>query len=251
MIEWALHYAKSGWPVFPLAPGGKEPVIPRRLGGHGCLDATLDLDCIDSWWRDYPAANVGIATGRRSGLLVIDVDPRKTERWLESLHELTLPPTFTVKTWSGGWHLYLTFSGDARITIGTELLPGIDWRGNGGYVVAAGSVVQDVTYQIAKNLPIAQAPAALLSRIVTAKHSRVIERDETGEMVIRKDTRNTKLASICGALRRRGVGYNALVEALRAVNADHCSPPLDDQEVRRIAASIGRYSPGDSPRESA
>lgn len=252
MIELALHYANSGWPVFPLAPGGKEPAIPKRRGGSGCLDATLDLNRIEQWWREYPQANVGIATGRRSGLLVIDVDPRKCPSWLESLHALALPQTLTVRTWSGGWHLYFNkFSADPRITIGTELLPGIDWRGNGGYVVGAGSIVNGVTYTIAKNLPIAQAPAALLERILAArKHARPVK-DATGHMVIRERTRNATLFALASLLRRFGLEYNAALESLRAANTDHCVPPLDDQELRQIAASAMRYAPVDSPKQSA
>ncbi|EQD41166.1 protein containing DNA primase/polymerase, bifunctional, partial [mine drainage metagenome] len=76
MIELARHYVSRGWPVFPLAAGGKVPAIPRERGGHGCLDATLDMNRVEHWWSEYPDANVGISTGRRSGLLVIDVDPR-------------------------------------------------------------------------------------------------------------------------------------------------------------------------------
>ncbi|HUN74385.1 MAG TPA: bifunctional DNA primase/polymerase [Steroidobacteraceae bacterium] len=251
MIELALHYAKSGWPVFPLAAGGKEPAIPKERGGHGCHDATLDLNRIEQWWHEYPSANVGIATGRRSGLLVIDVDPRKCARWLESLHALALPPTFTVKTWSGGWHLYFKFSGDPRITIGTNLLPAIDWRATGGYVVGAGSTVEGVTYEIAKNLPIAVAPTALLERI--AKHRKCARpmKDKSGHMVIPDGARNETLFALACLLRRFGIEYNAIYQSLRATNEDHCNPPTDDEELRQIAASAMRYAPENSPKESA
>lgn len=245
MIDLALHYARAGWPVFPLAAGSKVPVIAKDRGGHGCHDATLNLNRVADWWREYPDANVGIATGRRSGLLVIDVDPRKTTAWLESLHALALPATFTVKTASGGWHLYLK-SDDPRITLGANLLPGIDWRGNGGYVVAAGSVVDGALYEIAKNLPFAEAPAALLDRILATRATRRIERDDTGRMVIPESRRNDTLMRIGCALRRWGLGYNALLESLRAVNADHCQPAIDDAEVRQIAASVARYAPKES-----
>ena len=242
MIDTALHYARSGWPVFPLAAGGKVPAIAKERGGRGCHDATLNLNRVADWWRDYPHANVGIATGRRSGLLVIDVDPRKTDKWLESLHALALPATFTVKTASGGWHLYFK-SNDQRITIGANLLPGIDWRANGGYIVAAGSTVNGALYEIAKNLPIAEAPAALLARIVATRARRQIERDVAGHMVIPEKRRNDTLMRIGCALRRWGVDYHAILESLRAVNTDHCEPAIEDAEVRRIAASASRYAP--------
>ena len=246
MIDIALHYAKLNWPVFPLTAGGKEPL----KGSHGFLDATLDVNRIEAWWAATPQANIGIATGRRSGVLVIDVDPRKCEKWLESLHELALPQTFTVRTWSGGWHLYFALSTDSKITIGANLLPGVDWRGNGGYVVAPGSVVNGALYTIAKNLPITAAPAHLLQRIETQRGRRRIERDSTGHAVIADGQRNDTLLRIGCAIRRWGVDYNAILEALRAINADHCGPPLEDDEVRQIAASAARYA-ANAPGEHA
>ncbi len=242
MLELAHHYARNGWPVFPL--NGKVPAIPKDRGGHGCIDATLNATLIEAWWTDYPEANVGIATGRRSGLLVIDVDPRKTSDWLASVNTLKLPQTFTVRTASGGFHLYFELPIDSKISIGADLLPGIDWRGNGGYVVGAGSVVNGVTYEIVRKCAIAAAPASLLERIqMRGKGSRVAAVDESGHMVIPDGKRNEHLARIGGALRRFGVEYNAIYEALRAVNADHCSPALDDCALRTIAASMMNYAP--------
>jgi Bifunctional DNA primase/polymerase, N-terminal/Primase C terminal 1 (PriCT-1) len=255
VIELALHYARQGWPVFPLLPGGKTPAISKERGGHGCLDATIDSAQIERWWTEIPDANIGIATGVRSCLLVIDIDPRKCETWLVSLRELALPPTFTVRTWSGGWHLYFAFDGQryCGVTIGTDLLPGIDWRGTGGYVVGAGSVIEGATYTIAKQLPIARAPAALIERIQAARKQRIIERDAAGQMVIPATTRNDRLFRIGCAVRRFGVDFNAILETLRAVNADHCSPALADEELRTIAASAARYEPSNTggPRGAA
>ena len=81
LLDWALEHARRGWPVFPLLPRAKQPFpaksacthLPHR---HGFKDATLDADTIRAWWTDHPDANVGIVTGRASGLLVVDIDPR-------------------------------------------------------------------------------------------------------------------------------------------------------------------------------
>lgn len=245
MIELALHYAKHGWPVFRLAPGTKSPLAASR----GFKDATFDTSIIEQWWTEVPDANIGIATGARAGLLVIDVDPRKTDSWRASLQELALPPTFTVRTASGGFHLYFAFAGK-DITIGANLLPGIDWRCNGGYVVAVGSVVYGgATYLIARNLPIVRAPEALLQRLrARRKLSRPVS-DETGHMVIPDGARNETLFAMACLQRRFGIEYNAIYESLRATNADHCEPPLPDEELRQIAASAMRYQ--HTPRESA
>lgn len=250
MLDFALHYAARGWPIFPLAPNSKVPAIPRERGGRGCLDATLDLAQIEGWWREYPDANIGVATGRRSGLLVVDVDPRKTTAWLDSLHSLELPATFTVKTCSGGWHLYFRFSGDERVTIGTDLLPGIDWRGNGGYVVAPGSVVDGAQYEIAKNLPIVRAPESLLERTLAKRNRPRPAPDANGHMTIAAGQRNATLFALACLLRRFGLEYNAILESLRATNGDHCDPPMEDHELRQIAASAMRYAPRTERRDT-
>lgn len=251
MIDLALHYAKSGWPVFPLVPGGKNPLIPRKDGGHGCHDATTSAAIVEQWWTQWPDANVGVATGKRSGLLVIDVDPRKSDTWLSSLNELKLPQTFTVRTWSRGFHVYLEYPRDCGVTIGANLLPAIDWRGEGGYVVAAGSVVEGALYEIARNAPIAAPPVSLIERIrASVKRPKVTAVDDGGRMVIPDGARNQQLFRIGCALRRYGVDLNAILESLRAVNADHCSPALDDDELRQIAGSAASYAP-DSSQEGA
>ncbi len=58
----------------------------------------------------------------------MDTDPGKTPEWRKSLEQLALPRTFTVKTARGGWHAYYGYHGTSKLTIGTDLLPGIDWR---------------------------------------------------------------------------------------------------------------------------
>lgn len=240
-MDFALHYARQGYRVFPLAEGAKVPAIPRDRGGHGCLDATTTIEVIERWWAQYPQANVGIATGR--GLLVIDVDPRKAAKWLESLQALEIPPTFTVKTWSGGWHLYLSMPPTCMVTIGTDLLPGIDWRGNGGYVVAAGSMVQEKLYTIARNVPIAQAPKSLLERLSSRSQKPRPERDTDGNYVIRAGQRNEVFFALACLLRRFGCNYNVIVQSLSAANSEQAERPLEDREVRQIAASAMRYAP--------
>jgi hypothetical protein len=81
LLDAALRYADLGYRVFPCAPGGKEP-----LTEHGFHDATTDIEQIEQWWTEHPAANIGIAT---EGLLVVDVDgaentwlPAVSEKWL-------------------------------------------------------------------------------------------------------------------------------------------------------------------------
>ena len=69
LLKAALAYAKRGVPVFPCEPGAKKPLT---CNGH--WDATTDPRAIERWWKRWPTANVGVPTGKKSGLVVLDVD---------------------------------------------------------------------------------------------------------------------------------------------------------------------------------
>ena len=71
LLKAALSYARRSIPVFPCQPGGKRP-----LTYNGFWDATTDAPRIKAWWRQWPSANIGVPTGKKSGLLVLDIDSR-------------------------------------------------------------------------------------------------------------------------------------------------------------------------------
>ena len=66
-LDDALAYAARGWPVFPLRPGEKVPLIAKAAGGNGVHDATTDPDQIRAWWTKHPTANIGLAAVPPSG----------------------------------------------------------------------------------------------------------------------------------------------------------------------------------------
>jgi Bifunctional DNA primase/polymerase, N-terminal len=68
----ALAYAARDWPVFPLRPGEKVPLIPKKDGGNGVHDATTDPDRIRAWWTEHLTANIDLACG--AAYWVLDVD---------------------------------------------------------------------------------------------------------------------------------------------------------------------------------
>jgi hypothetical protein len=70
MLEAALQLIRDGFAVFPLQPGTKLPFA----GSRGCKDATKDEAQVRQWWTDTPQANIGIATGKPSGVWVLDID---------------------------------------------------------------------------------------------------------------------------------------------------------------------------------
>ncbi len=145
----AMAYARVGWHVFPLK--GK---LPRTE--HGFKDASTDLAIIRSWWSKWPKANVGIATGACSGLIVVDQDGDATP-------PMGLPETITAKT-ARGRHLYFRYPGAIGNRTRINGLP-IDLRGDGGYVVAPPSVHESgILYKWINDpvdFPLAEVPASL------------------------------------------------------------------------------------------
>lgn len=148
-IDYALKYAALGWPVLPLhsiteratctcgntnCPSpGKHPRLPNGFKG-----ATTDKTTLHDWFKKWPKANIGIRTGKVSGLFVIDVDPRHggDDSLIHMKVELgNIPDDVVQITGSGGSHIFLKYAGaECRSTTG--FFDGIDLRGDGGYVVA-------------------------------------------------------------------------------------------------------------------
>lgn len=127
----ARVYACWGWPIFPLKPGHKIPMIARRDGGSGLLDATTDIDKIDDWWWRWPHAGIAVATGWMFD--VIDLDGPPGYEWLRAPgHIEALPAVHGKVSTPRGIHLYIEPSGGGN-KAGIE--PGVDYRGRGGYVI--------------------------------------------------------------------------------------------------------------------
>lgn len=135
----ALGYAKRGWAVLPCKPSGKTPATQ-----HGYKDATTEKRVIVAAWSTNVRANVAVATGAQSGIVVLDVDPRNggdaSLAELERVHG-SLPATPTVGTGGGGRHFY--FSAPEGALRGGVLAPGLDVKADGGYVIAPPSVHPD------------------------------------------------------------------------------------------------------------
>jgi bifunctional DNA primase/polymerase-like protein len=162
-LEAALEYARKGLPVFPCNPLDKSPLTP-----NGFKDATRDETQIRAWWTRWPNAMIGAPTGPLSGAWVVDpdIDPVKQFDGPAMLAKLTarygpLPQTLTSITPRGGNHLY--FAWDANIEIRnseSKIAPGIDVRGNGGYVCLPPSrSANGGMYQWDPNSPKTIAPA--------------------------------------------------------------------------------------------
>lgn len=149
----ALQYARTGRAVFPChtpSPSGcschrtdcSSPGKHPRTS-NGLRDATTDNGVVERWWRRWPDANVGVVTGRTSGFVVIDIDP--DHGGVDSMRRLVaehgpLPSGPRVRTGSGGWHVLFAWPGHEVRNSAGHLGPGVDVRGDGGYVIGPPSL---------------------------------------------------------------------------------------------------------------
>ena len=209
------------------------------LTAHGFYDATTDRARVNGYWNANPGAMIGVPTGERSGVFVVDVDRVGAMGELEAKIG-KLPKTRTVRTPRGGKHLY--FRHRAGITNSPGALPkGIDVRGEGGYVL----VPPSAGYGVEDRSPVAEAPAELLELLEGRSRSgepraAARERVPAGE-VIEEGSRNQTLFFVALDRKDAGRGQAEALAELLAINAARCSPPLDAGEVEEIARSAFRF----------
>lgn len=240
IVEAALGYASRGWRVVPL--GGKIPLIKEWTA-----NASTDIDTIAAWFHEFPEANVGIATGEKSGVFVLDVDGEKGEESLVDLETTfgKLPQTYEVET-SRGRHLYFAQPAGVRTKsqASGEIGSKLDVRGDGGQVVAPPSVHPETKkqYKVRREMQPAVAPKWLLD-LVNVAHRKAALADNQIPDKVRSGKRNAEMTRVAGKLRRIGLQPEEMFRAMLQINTDRFIPPLKDEEVRTIAKSIGAKDP--------
>jgi hypothetical protein len=144
-----------------------------------------------------------------------------------------------VVTPRGGQHFWFRHPGGEILSSAGKLAPGVDIRADRGYIISPPSR----GYLVDEEAPLADPPAWLVERLREGRGNGAAP--EVGD-VIPTGERNCTLASLAGTMRRRGMGATEIAASLQVTNRERCQPPLDDQEVERIAASVARYQPGEA-----
>ncbi|MEK7773432.1 MAG: AAA family ATPase, partial [Deltaproteobacteria bacterium] len=152
----------------------------------------------------------------------------------------------------GGRHIFFPYP-ESGIGCKTGLRPGIDVRGDGGYVIAPPSVIEGRRYEWEishhpDETMIAEAPEWLLKLLDGHSIGATLPSDG-GD--IPSGQRNATLARLAGAMRRVGMSRDEIFASLSLANKDRCRPPLPTREVGRIADSIARYAPDSIDDEAA
>jgi putative DNA primase/helicase len=233
-FEFAKLYIRCGWPVHPLLEKSKKPATKR-----GFKDASKDPIQVSKWFQDS-ALNIGIVTGRDSGIAVIDVDPKNGgfESFERLKKEFSLDiDTLTVETGGGGLHLYFRINGNVKSRIG--ILPGIDIKADGGYIVAPPSIHpkgRAYTFRgdwvgMVGKLKI--FPCEIIERL-DQEGKKTPPKNAIRSDKILEGGRHNFLVSQMGEMRGLGLSKAEVGSRLHFKNSMVCDPPLERSEVDEI-----------------
>lgn len=239
-LQAAIELAELGYFVCPAIPNDKPPAISRwpEL-------ATTDSNQLEEWWAENPDYNVGIHC---ADIVVIDIDTINGERneYLDRFSEEDFNQTPMANSPRGGVHLFYRRPPEAKWRNSANILAsGVDVRTNQGFLVCFPSTTKDGQYRWQNELPqrekLTLPPEWLMKELDEA--SRPSEVDWQGGGRIPESKRNATLTKHGGFLRRFGYNGREIFHLLAALNRDRCDPPVDREEVARIAESVSRYVP--------
>jgi hypothetical protein len=238
LVDEALRYCRAGYSVIPVGRD-KKPKIPWEQYQKRC--ATEDE--VATWWENFPYANVGLVTGSVSGFCVVDADG---SIGVESLRTYIPEGTVQCSTPSGGCHYYFSCPNDS-IANAARFLPSVDFRGNGGYVVAPPSVGSNGNKYVWKlggsifELDLTEMPHDLMDVLnsqrlyAPAKSTKTITSD-----MFSSGRRDVDLFTTANFLIKSGMG-NAQVEEVVLRLAATCDPPFSQEEaVRKVESAMKR-----------
>ena len=246
----ALEYQARGLPIFPCQIRGKAPAC-----ASGCLDATTDIHRINGWWGRISDLNIALATGKPSGLFVVDIDGERGRKTLADLEDKygKLPPTISVITGrdGSGEHFYFRLGGH-RVRNSAGLMgANIDIRGTGGYVLLPPSVHPSgriYCWSVDSADDFAAAPE-WLHQIIDDKQNG--ERGPTGKQtqeywdkmfeadIVEGEGRHEAIIKIAGKLHHSGLRDPfTLYHATSWFNQLHCRPPIAQWDVYRASQYV-------------
>lgn len=214
-----------GWSFFPVGEGKKVPAI-----AGGFRSAKSGGDGVALFRGHGDRTNIGIALGA-SGLFAVDIEVADHE-WIERM-----PSTWTQRTPSGGWHFVFRQPATPipNVPLSVGLAEHVEIRGDGGYILAPGSVVSaentksgiEGQYTIVHDVDPIEAPQWLLDRVAECR-SKAKEITKPKPRVI--------VSAVNADWRRR---VNELVDTLHgAVEGTR------NDTLIRVASSMGRVVAG-------
>jgi len=270
LLDAALEYVRAGLPVFPLhsAIGGHcscRDSACKRPGKHprtpnGFKDASLDSDTVCYWWTNWPDSPIGVPTGILTGIIVLDIDPRHggdeslsaliTERGGFKDHPV-------VKTGGGGRHFWFAHPGGTVPNAG-GFRPGLDVRGDGGYVIVPPSLHHSggtYSWVVPPSVVKPPMPPPWLLEVIEESHSPEGRRFEVGgDGKIPHGRHHDFIVQTAASFASRiaGIGEDTLVRQVRgAIKEALDDADAHEQEIIEAARSAlvkyGRPPPPGEP----
>ena len=249
--EYIKYYLLGGDKVFPCSRNKKSP-----LTKNGFKDASSDEQTINAWWDKHPDANIGLPTGKTNNLVVVDVDVKNDVGGMASLKQLQDEcgefDTRVVHTPSGGLHFYFNYpDGVDAIKNRTNMMPGIDIRADGGYVIAPGSSVYGNYYEFDDvDKEIAELPQKLQELLISNRVSSNAGFDgeyevSAGKVMfgVEQGGRNQSVFRLASKLRGEDVPLDVAKSQI-LIAAHNCNPSLPESEALRcLDSAYSLYQP--------
>ncbi len=256
----AISYAGMGWQVFPVHSADNGVCTCRNAqcdsaGKHpltcnGLKDASRETAQLQLWGEQTPQANIGVRTGRESGVWVLDIDGPEGQASLKNLEAIhgPLPKTPLSETGGGGRHYF--FRWPEHIEIRSLIRIGghkIDTRGEGGYAILPPSrhrSGREYRWLVSPDeAALAPAPQWLIEWLSspTSKSRctelRVVPDDFEDAEGIEQGRRHREACRLVGCSISRGEPTRRILDKARSW-AERCSPPMDVAEITRIVEDL-------------
>lgn len=241
ILEMALKYADKGYCVVPINPYAKKPFF--AIEEFQTRYSTKEE--IQKWWKEFPSSMIGIMTGFISKLFVLDLDPKHDpEKISELIPDTVITPI--AKTPRQGKHLYFKDPGNKDITIKTALMPDVDYRCNGGYIISPPSRNgYGRGYQWLDGLSLfdidpADVPEALYNYILKNLHYRGVrkKKDEKDGVTnsdifleyFNEGRRDEDIFTVANSLVKTKAEEGLIFQTINIIG-ENCKPPFPKEEI--------------------
>lgn len=243
MSDAAGQYIGHGWVVLPMRPRGKVPLLPSAELAEG----EPSIAIVTEWFERWPEANLGVATGASSGIVVFDIEAGGGgDRSMAALEREngTLPPTPIALTGGGSRHLYFSHPG-GWIPNRTSILPGVNVHGDGACVVLPPSLhPSGRPYRWAPShspayVTPAPVPEWLLPRILPHPP----RSEDANKESAPEGAQSAALTTLAKKLMSHGLDAGTVHELVSCWNRQHGRPPLSEAALTRLLELAGGRQP--------
>lgn len=236
MLSQALNYAQEHFKIFPLKVNSKSEQILKSWKN----EATDDLHQVQTWWSDYPDANIGVKTGNGFIIIIIANNNERNGKEIMKTYINKFPKTRIVRTPNSDWHLY--YNVDRDIPCQVNLYEGIDIQGEDGYVVGAGSQIDGKRYYVSLDCPIAKANDSVYE-FINKKDKYPMKQFQDYEKIY-EGKRNDYLYKVACFLQQKGLSNEAIQVCIQKENEQRCVPLLSVSEVHKIYKNALSFNKG-------